>query len=159
MGDLGKVRRVDQEVRWRQGDRQGSERGPDFRHPDRHEAGDTKRKYSHHLELATEVEVLNEAELKRALKVPRVPKHMKSVPAIKVPVAPGTLDSVAGQGLGEQRFEQVWCFRPGAGGHRSARLVTSLGFEASTENIPPKKTAVRVILMPHALQNDPHSGE
>ncbi len=34
-----------------------------------------------------------------------------------------------------------------------------LGFEASTENIPPKKTAVRVILMPHALQNDPNSGE
>ena len=95
-----------------------------------------KRKYKHVLEISQDVQILNETELLSSLKMSTMPKHMKSIPSMEVPVAPASLDEVAYSVGGEQQFETVYCFSTPHGATRTARLITSIGFEDESEELP-----------------------
>ena len=98
-----------------------------------HEAA--SRIYGQYLEIRQGVEVLNEAELKKVLNERRLPKYMKSAaPTIQAPCPPARLEDIGG-GDGTAEQEKLFCFRDPRQPHRTATLVTQVGWRSARQEM------------------------
>ena len=98
-----------------------------------HEAA--SRIYGQYLEIRQGVEVLNEAELKKVLNRKTLPKYMKSAaPTIQAPCPPARLEDIGG-GDGTAEQEKLFCFRDPRQPHRTATLVTQVGWRSAKQEM------------------------
>jgi hypothetical protein len=97
------------------------------------------------LELRNPVQVLNSKELKKALNVTRLPKHMRSIPKIKVPkksmVKKGAKQKRASGKANDEEdsdagFETLFCFADPQQPYRTGSLVQVFGAGSTSDQMP-----------------------
>lgn len=76
------------------------------------------------LEVRSSALVLNEAELKKKLGVSRLPKNMKSIPTVLLPIA---VDDDLRHARGQVEYETCYCFKDPSQPFRTAAVVQTLG--------------------------------